>query len=48
MDGRVLKEIFKPDSEIAGRDISYYEETLKDELHRRIKRLKKKHRARGL
>ena len=41
MDGRVLKEIFKPDSELAGREVEYQKISEKDIIKERIKDLKK-------
>jgi len=40
MDGRVLKEIFKEDSELAKRDISYQETSEKERIRKEIKKLK--------
>jgi predicted AlkP superfamily phosphohydrolase/phosphomutase len=42
MDGRVLKEIFEKDSEVAKREMSYQEVREKNRLKRRIKELKSK------
>jgi predicted AlkP superfamily phosphohydrolase/phosphomutase len=41
MDGRVLKEIFKDDSKLAGREVKYQEIKGKNILKERIKELKK-------
>ena len=41
MDGRVLTEIFRPDSELAGRPVAYEEMKEQGRLKERIKKLKK-------